>query len=142
MSKVKDGNFVVIQSFMVKELKLKGNELIVYAIIYGFSQSENQCFSGSLSYLAEWTSATKQGIMKNLKSLIDKRLINKSEQFVNGVKFVEYRATQFNGGINKVYLIIKKIIKLMILKKKNIYTANLKMFFYPMKNTAKFKKKD
>lgn len=87
---------------MVKELKLKGNELIVYAIIYGFAQAENQCFNGSLSYLAEWTSATKQGIMKNLKSLIEKRLIDKTEKYVNGVKFVEYRTTQFNGDINKV----------------------------------------
>ena len=40
-SKVKDGNYYVVQSFMVKELKLKGNELVVYAIIYGFSQNDD-----------------------------------------------------------------------------------------------------
>ena len=37
---------------MITELELKGNELLVYAIINGFSQSEDQEFSGSLSYLA------------------------------------------------------------------------------------------
>ena len=30
--------FVTIQSFMRSELGLKGNELIAYALIYGFSQ--------------------------------------------------------------------------------------------------------
>ena len=43
-NKVKDGNYYVIQSFMVNELHLKGLERDVYAIIYGFSQSENQRF--------------------------------------------------------------------------------------------------
>ena len=41
-SKVKDGNFFVVQSFMVKGLKLKGLELLCFAIIYGFSQAEGQ----------------------------------------------------------------------------------------------------
>ena len=75
--RIKDGNYIVIQSFMVKDLGLKGNELLVYAIIYGFSQAEEQTFSGSRQYLAEWTNSTKQGIDKNLKSLLDKGLIKK-----------------------------------------------------------------
>ena len=32
-SKIKDGNYVVIQSFMVKELELEGNELLIYAFV-------------------------------------------------------------------------------------------------------------
>lgn len=97
-SKVKDGNYYVVQSFMIKELKLKGLEKEVYAIIYGFSQAE-QKFDGSLQYLADWTSSTKQGVMKTLKSLQEKGLINKEEEYKNSVKFVKYYATEFNWGM-------------------------------------------
>lgn len=114
-SKVKDGNYIVIQSFMIKDLKLKGNELLTYAIIYGFSQNGEDKFTGSLQYIADWTNSTKQGIMKNLKSLVDKGLLEKTEIFKNGVKFVEYHTTdyttiqqsltgyetKFNGGMQQ-----------------------------------------
>jgi len=92
-------NFIVIQGWMRTELELKGNDLMVYAIIYGFSQTENQKFTGSLQYLADWCGATKQGIMKNLKNLVDRGLIVKEERTENNVKFVSYYATEFNGGI-------------------------------------------
>ena len=99
---VKSGNYILIQSFMVNDLELKGNELLVYAIIYGFSQAKDNMFTGSLQYLADWTRSTKQGVIKNLKSLIDKGFIAKEERITNGVKFVEYYATEFNGVLNKV----------------------------------------
>jgi DNA-binding MarR family transcriptional regulator len=104
---VRDGSFYVVQSFMIKELSLKGNELVVYAIIYGFSQTDNQFFTGSLQYLADWTNSTKQGVLKNIKSLLEKDLIVKRERFSNNVKYCEY-ATKFNtmqqsltGGIKQ-----------------------------------------
>ncbi len=91
-SRVKDGNYIVIQSFMVKDLQLKGNELLVYALIYGFSQAEDQKFNGSLQYIADWTNSTKAGVIKNLKSLIEKQLIAKEEKLINNVKVCEYVA--------------------------------------------------
>lgn len=100
-SKIKEENYVVIQGWMISNLKLKGNELIVYAIIYGFSQTEGQLFNGSLQYLADWTNSTKQGVSKNLKSLIEKGYIQKNEKFINGVKFCEYYTTKFNDGMQQ-----------------------------------------
>lgn len=94
-NKIKEGNYINIQSFMVNDLNLKGNELLVYAIIYGFTQNYEDKFTGGLQYLCDWTSSTKQGIIKNLKSLVDKGLIEKSEVFKNGVKFVEYSTIEF-----------------------------------------------
>lgn len=108
MDKVKDKNYVVIQGWMVNKLKLKGNELIVYAVIYGFSQSENQKYTGSLQYLADWTNSTKQGVLKNLKLLVEKGFIQKEERMINGIKFCEYYATEFNGVLNKVEWGIKQ----------------------------------
>lgn len=102
MSKVKMESYFVVQGFMVEELKLKGNELMIYAIIYGFSQAKGNRFTGSLQYLADWTRSTKQGVIKNLKSLLEKGYIEKEEYTRNGVKFVEYYTTKLNGVLNKV----------------------------------------
>lgn len=102
-SKVKRDNHIVIHGWMITDLKLKGNELIIYALIYGFSQNvDNQRFSGSLQYIADWTNSTKQGVMKCLKSLESKGFICKNDTYINGVKFCEYHTTKFNGVCNKV----------------------------------------
>lgn len=97
MSSIKDGSYINIQSFMVTELELKGNELLVYAIIYGFSQAEGTYFNGSLQYLADWTNSTKQGIVKNLKSLMEKGLIEKVGE--SG----QINCYKANRVLNKVY---------------------------------------
>ncbi len=90
---IKHESFVNIQWRMVTDLKLKWNDLIVYAIISGFSNQEtDHWFHGSLQYLSEWTNSSKQWIQKNLKNLIDKWLIKKVETYQNGVKFCEYFA--------------------------------------------------
>ena len=106
-SKVKRENFITIQGWQVTDLGLKGNELIIYACIYGFSQ-DNQTFSGSLQYLADWTNSTKQGVIKSLKSLVEKGLLVKKENIINGVKFCEYYTTKFNTLLNKVEYPIKQ----------------------------------
>ena len=101
-NKVNAEQYIVLQGWMISDLKLKGNELIVYACIYGFSQAENQVFSGGLQYLADWTNSTKQSVVKCLKSLVEKGFVVKTDKVINGVKFCEYHATKFNGVCNKV----------------------------------------
>lgn len=77
---------IVIHGWMRNELNLKGNDLLVYAIIYGFSQAENQRYTGGIQYLADWCGATRQGITKNLKNLLDLGLIFKEDD-VNSVTY-------------------------------------------------------
>ena len=93
---INNENYITIQGFMINDLDLKGNELLIYAIIYGFSQADNQEYKGSLQYLADWCNSTKQGVIKALKSLIDKDLIERQETSINNVKFVSY-VTKFNS---------------------------------------------
>jgi predicted transcriptional regulator len=81
---------------MVNDLQLSGNDLMVYAIIYGFSQDGESRFTGSLQYLADWCNATKSGIQKNLKNLVDAGLIEKYESFKNNIKFCEYSCIPYN----------------------------------------------
>ena len=72
---VKDGTFFTVQSFMVNQLGLSGNDLMVYAIIYGFSQDGESVFRGSRQYLADWCNSTVRGIQKNLNRLMEMKLI-------------------------------------------------------------------
>lgn len=97
---VKENSYINIQAFMVNDLHLKGNELLIYAIIHGFSQDGESEFTGSLQYLADWTNSTKQGVMKALKSLLEKQLILKAETFQNNLKFCTYKVAQYETKFN------------------------------------------
>lgn len=88
---IKNDNFVQISGWMINELNLKGNELFIYSIIHGFSQDGKSDYHGGLSYLAEWTNSTKQGVIKNLKSLTEKGLIVKTdEKLANNTHLCRY----------------------------------------------------
>lgn len=88
---MKRENYLTIQGFMIKDLHLKGNELLVYALIYGFSQEEHCKFTGSLSYIAEWISSSNQTVINTLKSLIEKGLIIKEQKTINNILVNEYK---------------------------------------------------
>ena len=88
---IKPHNYINVQGFMVTDLRLKGNELLIYAIIYGFSQDEQGWYTGSLAYLAEWTQSSKQGVMRALKNLTDKQMIAKQDEIKGGHKYCKYR---------------------------------------------------
>ena len=114
MNEVTDKNYIVIQSFMVSELGLKGNELLIYAIIFGFSQTTGQAFHGSLTYLESWTNSTRHTVISSLKSLVEKGLIEKEAQTINGVKYCSYRVKNSTDEaqevVQKLHLIIYYII--------------------------------
>ena len=75
---IKNESYVSIQGWMVTELGLSGNDLMVYAIIYGFCQDGMSTFRGSRQYLADWCGCTVRGIQKNLNNLMEKGLIKQN----------------------------------------------------------------
>ncbi len=91
-------NYIVVQGWMITELGLKGARLLIYAIIYGFSQGDQGSYSGSLGYLEAWTKSTKKTVIESLKELEDRGYIIKSERFENGVKKCNYRCKNYTGG--------------------------------------------
>ena len=95
---MKAENYLTIQGWMRTELDLKGNELLIYAIIYGFSQTDDQKFTGSLRYIEDWCGITKKSVITALKELVDKGLISKEEKLVRGIKCNEYSAN-YTGGV-------------------------------------------
>lgn len=92
---IKDTNFVTIQGWMRTQLNLKGNELLAYAVIYGFSQTDGAKFTGSRKYLAEWCGCSMATIDRTLNSLVDKGLISRTSYVTkHGYRAVEYAALQ------------------------------------------------
>lgn len=78
---LRDNNYLIIQGWMVNKLNLKGCKLLLYALIYGFSQDEESNYHGSIQYLEDWTNCSRQSITAALKELIDSNLIIKEASF-------------------------------------------------------------
>ena len=62
---------------MVTDLKLSGHKLIIYALIYGFSQDGKSTFNGSYDYIAKSINLSRRSTIKNLKFLIENNLVKK-----------------------------------------------------------------
>lgn len=88
---VKENTYVHIEAFMVNDLHLSGNELIIFACIYGFSQDGESWFTGSRQYLADWCQTSKKTVSNNLAKLCDAGYIEKRQRTEHGVTFCDYR---------------------------------------------------
>lgn len=84
--------FITVQDWMVKNFNLKGNELLAYALIYGFSQEGESEFKGSISYISEWLNTSKSTTMRILKKLIEMGVIKKRTVTINGMIINNYTA--------------------------------------------------
>lgn len=87
---MKNENYIHISGWMINQLQLSGNELLVYAVIYGFSQDGESVYRGGAGYLADCLNLSRQSVFALLKKLVDKGLIIKQEKVVNNVKFADY----------------------------------------------------
>lgn len=90
---MKEG-FIVIQSWMRDELNLSGNELLVYSVIYGFSQDGESEFSGSRKYLADWCGCSIRNIQNILNDLTERGLLIKTETMNKGTKQCSYKTVR------------------------------------------------
>lgn len=93
MSAINDSNFIAIQGWMRTKLNLKGNELLIYALIYGFSQDGHSRFKGSRKYISDWCGCSLDTVDRALGSLVDKGFIAKyphTDEY--GTRHVDYAA--------------------------------------------------
>ena len=75
MMTIKNENFITIHAWMISRLGLSGASLIIYAVIFGFSQDGESYFRGSRQYLADWCNCSLSGVKKCLKQLQEIGLI-------------------------------------------------------------------
>ena len=95
--------YFVIQDWMITALHLKGCELLVYAVVYGFSQKGAGCYFGSAAALAETLGVSRQTIVSTFKSLTERGLLIKTDDYHAGVHTCAYAVNldllnNFTGG--------------------------------------------
>ena len=84
---INDENYILIQGWMRTEMGLSGAALLVYATIYGFSQTGNCYYSGSIDYLAEWAGVKRRQVINILKDLTESGYIEKNEVGYNRFRY-------------------------------------------------------
>ena len=92
---MKEDTFYVTYPFMINDLKLKGIEKDVYAVIYGFCKDGRKEFSGSLKYLRECTNASENTVKNSLKNLLAKGYIIKTSDS-------NYKANTYTINFEKI----------------------------------------
>ena len=102
-------SYITIQSWMRTDLGLSGNELLTYAVIYGFSQDGESRFTGSRQYIADWCGCSSRTVQTVLNTLVDKGYIVKFEHTANNQKICEYAVNftpceKFSRGCEKFSL--------------------------------------
>lgn len=88
----------IIHSWMISDLKLSGNDLLIYANIYQFSSVPGNYFSASLSILANTLNISVSTVQRSLKKLVADGLIEKEDLLINNVKICRYSANL--NGVN------------------------------------------
>jgi len=90
----REENYIMVREFMIKDLKLSGNELLAYAYIYGFSVNKNGVYFGSIDSLSEIINVSRRTVINVLQSLTKKGYLEKTSYVKNGVNRVEYSANR------------------------------------------------
>ena len=90
---ISDYSYIHIAGWMINRLGLSGNELLIYAAIFGFSQDNESKFHGSGSYLANWCGCSLRSVQRSIKSLQDRGLIEQVYHSPDN-KVVEYRVVK------------------------------------------------
>lgn len=81
-----------IHDFMTEQLKLTGTELLLYALVYNFSQDGNGCFYGSNDYAAKKIGCRRECVNRNATSLVERGLLSRSYGSHNGKPTIDYVA--------------------------------------------------
>lgn len=101
---IKDTQYITIMGWMrnIPEIE-NNNELMAYALIYGFSQTEGQYLTCNQSYIAKWLKVTRQTCNELLAELERKGLIQKIlvSQF-GAIKKYKYSYVHPEERVNKI----------------------------------------
>lgn len=81
-------NYIDVKAWMVTDLGLQGDELLTYAIIFGFSQDGVGWYLGGRGYICNWLGCSEKTAGRILKSLYDKGLlIKESDKGKAGIRY-------------------------------------------------------
>lgn len=89
---VDNASFVRIEFWMTK-LDIKDHQLIIYAIIHGFSR-DGHCYTGSQRYFREWIGKAKSTVIEALNDMKKRGLIVVKKVCIDGNFYNIYYTTE------------------------------------------------
>ena len=101
-------DYINILGWMVSEMELKGNELILYALVHGYSKDGRNRYRGSKKYIAEFLSICPRSVVNLMNSLIQKGYVQKQiNEDGNGnfytALIIDGSAKVAQGGVQKMH---------------------------------------
>lgn len=79
MKEIKNDNFFIVYAWMINELQLSGNELLLFALIFGLFTNKGVGYFGSLKYLGLRLGVSRRTIITLLTKLQEKGHIKKTK---------------------------------------------------------------
>lgn len=96
MKDLKKQDFVCVQAPMISELNLVGkNELILFAMIFGYSKDGKSTCRASLNHMQKWLKTSHSAVVRTLNDLVEAGYINRHEYYEGKVKCVEYTTNYY-----------------------------------------------
>lgn len=106
---LKPNSYLGLKGWQVTELKLRNTQLLVYAMVYNFTQhgkygifipsSTNKIkdlglrgwLDNSINYICEWCRTTPEEIQDTLSNLVEKKLLLRNVIQCGDISFNEYK---------------------------------------------------
>lgn len=98
---MKKNDYINIQAPMISDLHLKGNELLVFALIHGYTKDGKSRCRVSLNYMANWLCTNKSMVIKVINTLEKAGYVNRHEYMDGLVRCVEY-TTNYEALLDRV----------------------------------------
>lgn len=88
---MKRNDYINVQAPMISDLNLSGkNELLIFALIHGYTKDGKSTCRVSLKNMSEWLKTSRSAVVRTLNDLEDAGYINRHEYYEGKVKCVEY----------------------------------------------------
>lgn len=90
MATLKNTDGIVLQGWMVTELHLELGDLITFALVHQFCQSNAGEYYGNTAYLSSWTGWSENTSRRHLTNLVEAGLIEPVRGRENNLNFCRY----------------------------------------------------
>jgi len=74
-----DDTYIVLKGWMRSKLALKGNNLMAFALVYGFCQDGTNTFDASLAFVKKWLGVSQPTAVSVMASLVDMDYLIKTD---------------------------------------------------------------
>ncbi len=87
---MKKNDYILVQAQMISDLHLKGNELLVFALIHGYTKDGRNRCRASLRYISGWIDTSKSAVIRAINTLEEAGYICRHTYLEGNVECVEY----------------------------------------------------